>query len=148
VNALISARAQFSEVSKTLSSELSLGPRGPWIIGLLGKSSMSPLALSGYFSVGRSLITAELNRLADAGLINQEKCSRDGRRILLSLTPSGNQLYARLGIELERVLAGRLAGYTREEILLCAKLLADFAKNDVELRSVDAPALALLDRKL
>jgi hypothetical protein len=76
------------------------------------------------------IITAELTKLAESGLIEQVKHEADGRRITLSLTPDGLKVYKRLGEDLSSFLAKRLAGYSRGEILLCARLLTDFSKEE------------------
>src|ERR1700722_10566077 len=56
-----------------VTEQYSLGPRGAWIVRLVGRSDMSPLDLTNVFRVGRSLITAELVRLTQAKLITYEK---------------------------------------------------------------------------
>lgn len=127
-NALVAARGQFTLATKTLCAEFGLAPRGPWIIGIVGKQPIAPNELADFFSVGRSLITAELAKLVDAGLVLQKKDEADGRRTILSLTPKGRQVYDRLGDELHAFMAQRLSGYSREDIMLCARLLSDFAK--------------------
>lgn len=127
-HALTSARGQFTHATKALCIEFSLGPRGPWIIGLIGRSPIAPHQLATFYNVGRSLITAELNKLAEAGLILQTRDSADGRRVTLSLTAAGQQIYKRLGKDLDAFLSERLMGYSREEVMLCTRLLADFSK--------------------
>jgi DNA-binding MarR family transcriptional regulator len=127
---LSAARGQFSLATKAMCAEFGLAPRGPWIIGVLGKTPMAPHLLAEIFSVGRSLITAELVKLAEAGLILQERNEADGRRVTLSLTPLGRKAYDRLGTEMGSFLADRLSGYSRDEVMLCARLLSDFAKGN------------------
>ncbi len=129
-NALASSRGQFANVTKSICEDYRLGPRGPWIVGLVGRSPLSPLALSTWFNCGRSLITAELARLSEAGLINQTRSEEDGRRILLTLTAKGETVHDRLGVELASLLSNRLSGYSHDQIMLCAQMLADFAKQD------------------
>lgn len=128
--ALSAARGQFGMATKAMCAEFGLAPRGPWIIGVLGKTPMAPHLLAEIFSVGRSLITAELVKLTDAGLIRQEKDEADGRRVTLFLTPLGRKAYDRLGTDMGSFLSTRLSGYSRDEIMLCARLLSDFAKGE------------------
>jgi DNA-binding MarR family transcriptional regulator len=78
------------------------------------------------FQIGRSLITAELTRLSDAGLIDYRQCVSDGRRIELTLTPLGQSVQRRVKDELAKLVTRRFASYTREEALLCARMLHDF----------------------
>lgn len=109
-----------------ISDEYSLGPRGPWIAILIATGQIYPLDLAKLFRVGRSLITAELTRLADAGLIQYEQNEQDGRRTNLKLTARGNTVQERVKRQLSKLILQRLAGYRREDILLCARLLRDF----------------------
>jgi len=127
-HSLAAARDQFGHGVKSITAQYGLGPRGPWIIGIVGRMSVSPHQLADFFSVGRSLITAELVKLAEGGLIEQVKDQLDGRRSTIKLTVRGKQAYAHLQEELNAFLAERLTGYTPEEIRLCAQLLADFSK--------------------
>ena len=109
-----------------ITDEYSLGPRGAWIAILIPTGQIYPLDLARQFRVGRSLITAELTRLAAAGLIEYEQNAQDGRRMKLKLTSLGNTVQRRVKDELSKLVLRRLAGYTREEALLCARLLHDF----------------------
>jgi len=126
-HSLAAARDQFSHAAKAVTERFGLGPRGPWIIGIVGRMEVSPHQLADFFSVGRSLITAELNKLSDAGLILQIRDERDGRRSTITLTDLGKAAFLQLGQDLEVFLTERLRGYTPEEIRLCARLLADFS---------------------
>ena len=111
---------------KDISDEYSLGPRGPWITVLIATGQIYPLDLAKLFRVGRSLITAELTRLAAAGLVEFEQNEQDGRRTELKLTRLGNAVQRRVRDELSKLMLRRLAAYTREELLLCARILHDF----------------------
>ena len=111
---------------KDINDEYSLGPRGAWMTVLIATGQTYPLDLARLFRVGRSLITAELTRLARAGLIEFEQDARDGRRTELKLTAAGNTVQRRVKDELSKLMLRRLAGYTREELLLCARMLHDF----------------------
>jgi DNA-binding MarR family transcriptional regulator len=85
-----------------------------------------PLDLARVFKVGRSLITSELTRLSDAGLITSDQSTTEGRRVQLKLTAAGSGVQRRVKRELSRLVFERLGGYTREEILLCARMMRDF----------------------
>ncbi len=126
--ALTAARGKFTEATKGLAQEFGLGPRGPWILGIIGRGPVSPHELADAYGVGRSLITAELTRLAEAGLIIQGRDPADGRRATLALTEAGEAVRHRLGEALENLLETRLKSYSRDEIMRCAALLGDFAR--------------------
>ena len=128
--ALASARDQFGQVTKELSREYGIGPRGPWMVGLIGREPASPHQLATFYGIGRSLVTAELKQLQDAGLIIYTKSESDGRKVELSLTAFGNQLRDRLTEGLERQMRERLAGYSKQAVMACAQLLSEFARGN------------------
>jgi DNA-binding MarR family transcriptional regulator len=128
--ALAVAPKQWRAGALMVRERYSLGPRGPWIIGLIAsEDSCTPSDLTAVFQCGRSLITAELNRLADAGLIATRKSDEDGRQVRLSLTAEGQQVRQEVGEALVTLINERLAGYSREDVLFCARLLSDFARS-------------------
>ena len=108
-----------------VTEQYSLGPRGAWIVRLVGRSEMSPLDLTNVFRVGRSLITAELVRLTQAKLITYEKSAADGRRVELALTPLGRTVERRIKDSLSKLVSERLSAYSRDEIMLCGRMLRD-----------------------
>lgn len=122
--------------TQAITQEYSLGPRGAWMVLLISTGEVYPLDLTKIFQVGRSLITAELNRLVDAGLITYQQSTQDGRRVQLALTPVGQKVLERVKADTAKLVLDRLKAYSREEILLCAKLLRDFRLPD----TADAPA--------
>lgn len=122
--------------TQAITQEYSLGPRGAWMVLLISTGEVYPLDLTKIFQVGRSLITAELNRLIDAGLINYQQSTQDGRRVRLALTPLGEKICERVKTDTAKLVLERLRAYTREEVLLCARLLRDFRLPD----TADQPA--------
>jgi len=131
--AIAIASRQWRSAGKALREEYALGPHGPWIIGLIASSQiLYPSDLTHVLRCGRSLISAELNKLSEAGLINCRKSEGDGRQIELTLTPLGMAANARLAESLSDMLDEHLAGYSRADILYCAKLLRDFAGSTPE----------------
>src|ERR1700740_2821222 len=127
-NSLSAARQRFGHVTGALSREYSIGPRGPWIVGLIGRKPLSPHELAHFFTIGRSLVTAELGQLQEAGLINYVKSATDGRRVELSLTPLGHEVRTKLSHELSTLLQTRLAGHSKTDIMTAARILSDFAE--------------------
>lgn len=129
---------------QSINDEFSLGPRGAWIVRIVSRGDVFPLDLTKLFHIGRSLITAELNRLADASLITYKKSENDGRRVELALTPLGEQVNLRVKQELTKLITQRLSSYTREEVLLCARMLRDFrvaASNSIEMNNGKSSAI-------
>lgn len=121
------APRQLAKVREEITEQFDLGPRGAWILGMIGVGIDSPSRLADALRIGRSLATTELNRLSDAGLIEAQRGHGDGRRSQLRLTASGLEANERLGRALTTFVNTRLAGYTREELMLCARILRDFA---------------------
>ena len=121
------APRQLAKAREAITEQFDLGPRGAWILGMIGVGIDSPSRLADALRIGRSLATTELNRLSDAGLIEAQRGAGDGRRSQLLLTASGREANERLGLALTAFVNTRLGGYTREELLLCARILRDFA---------------------
>ena len=113
--------------TQSITEQYSLGPRGAWITQLISLGEVVfPLDLTKFFQIGRSLITAELTRLSDAGLIAYRKSDKDGRRVELTLTPLGEKVQRRVKAELANLVTRQLASYTREQALLFGRMLHDF----------------------
>lgn len=117
-------------MTKELSRKYGIGPRGPWMVGLIGREPASPHQLATFYGIGRSLVTAELRQLQDAGLITYTKSQTDGRKVQLSLTPLGSQLRDELTNGLAQLMVERLDGYSNEAVMGCAQLLSDFARGN------------------
>jgi DNA-binding MarR family transcriptional regulator len=104
-----------------------LGPRGAWILNVISHGVAYPLELANVFCVGRSLITAELSRLSDAGLIDAKPGRNDRRKTELTLTPLGKAASEEIRAELSAVIRRRLAGYSADEAKLAAEMLRALA---------------------
>ena len=112
-----------------VTAQYALGPRGAWITVLISTGVTYPLEIANVFNVGRSLITAELTRLTDAGLITATE-GTDRRRTKLSLTPAGEAACKAVRKGLSKLVMTCFANYSREEVLLCTKMLHDFRADD------------------
>lgn len=115
--------------TEKVTQDYSLGPRGAWIIGLVAHGVQFHADLAKHFRVGRSLMTCEINRLIDAGLIVRRYHNRDRRYYELELTESGREAHRQINDALAEMLSERLAGYTNQEIFLCMRMLRDFGKH-------------------
>lgn len=116
-----------------VTERYSLGPRGAWIVNVISHGIAYPLELASIFGVGRSLITAELSRLTEAGLIDARPGRDDRRRIELTLTPLGHKASTEIREELAAIIRRRLAGFDGHDTRLAAEVLRALS------REPDAP---------
>jgi DNA-binding MarR family transcriptional regulator len=123
---LVAASRPLRLATQSITDQYSLGPRGAWMVHVISRGGIYPLDLTHIFEIGRSLITAELNRLAEAKLISYTQSKSDGRRIELRLTALGERVNRRVKTALIQLVTQRLAGYTREQVQLCTQMLRDF----------------------
>lgn len=114
-------RAAASEVTRRYG----LGPRGAFILSLIQGGVVFPHELAEALKTGRSLITAELARLSEAGLISSRPGATDRRRTELSLTAEGASACEEVRGAMLRILARNLSGYTPEQIRLFGHMLHD-----------------------
>jgi DNA-binding MarR family transcriptional regulator len=124
---LVIAPRPMRTATRSITAEYSLGPRGAWIAVLISIGEVVfPLDLTRFFQIGRSLITAELTRLSNAGLITYQRNAGDGRRVELKLTRLGQTVQRRVKADLAKLVTRRLAAYTHEQALLFGCMLHDF----------------------
>lgn len=145
---ITAAARQWRAAARKIGDEYSLGPRGPWILGLIASGrAQLPSDLSNFFKCSKGLITAELAKLTDAGLVIRQTSGEDGRRVELSLTPIGENAVYRLANLLIELMQDRMANYSREELLLCARMLCDFGETGYwqGSRTPDSTAVAQSD---
>jgi DNA-binding MarR family transcriptional regulator len=121
------APRQLATARDAVTSEFDLGPRGAWMLGMIEVGIDSPSKLADALRIGRSLATTEINRLSDAGLIEARRGAGDGRRSELTLTPRGRKANDRLRRALAALIGERLGHYSRDELMLCARILLDLS---------------------
>ena len=72
--------------------------------------------LSEVFQVGKSSITAMINRLVDRGFVDRNANPHDRRQIDLSLTESGKTIYLEAEAKLNNILIELFVHFSDEEI--------------------------------
>ena len=128
LNAITTAPRQWRAATMAIRDEFSLKPRGPWILSLISSGRVVfPSDLAKIFACSPGLITGELTRLIDAGLVATRKHEPDGRQLELRVTPLGETVNKRIGKALVAMLQDRLVGYSKDEVMFAARLLRDFA---------------------
>ena len=125
-NAIGLAPRQLVVAREAVTARHDLGPRGAWILGLIERGVNSPTALTRIMCIGRSLTTAEIARLTEAGLVEGRQSAADGRRVDLVLTAEGERAADELRAALADHVKARLAGFTREQVRDCTALLQAF----------------------
>jgi DNA-binding MarR family transcriptional regulator len=108
-----------------VTERYNLGPRGTWVLNLVAIGLNHPHELAEMLRIGRSLVSAELARLTEAGLIVARQGTRDRRRSELALTPSGEEALNEVRDELARLVTESLGHYSPQELRLCGRILAD-----------------------
>lgn len=124
---LVFAQRPVDAAARETADQYDLGPRGCFILSLLKRGIRYPKDIATVLQVGRSLISSELARLTDAGLIAAAP-GEDRRRSELSLTPLGEEVQAAIRSRLVRHLETSLAEYSAEETLLFAKMLREVGR--------------------
>lgn len=115
-----------SQAHAEVTERYDLGPRGAWILGLANRGINSPSKLTEILRIQRSLITLELAKLTEAGLILTERNRSDGRRLVVKLTAKGRRVCTELEQAIDSFVLNRVPGYSREELLLVLSVLRDF----------------------
>lgn len=123
IDGLAFAQAPLREATDTVTRKYNLGPRGAFILRLLANGLLYPLDLANALCCGRSLITAELARLTDAGLVFARPGENDRRRSELRLTQLGQTETEKLRQEIRRVVSANLAAFTPDDVRKFAVML-------------------------
>lgn len=111
--------------TKPVTRQYCLGPRGAFMLNLISGGARYPLDLAQALKCGRSLITAELARLTEAGLVTSTTGETDKRRTALTLTPLGEAACKKVRSEMERLVKRNLAAYSSDEVRLFSRMLRD-----------------------
>lgn len=113
------------QATRDITERYSLGPRGGWMLNLIGAGVFHPHELSDVLKIGRSLVSAELTRLTEAGLVTSTTGKADKRRSELKLTALGQAALDEIRSELFRSLTFALKDYTPGQVRLLTKMLHD-----------------------
>ena len=125
VEGLAYGQRPLKAATSQVTRQYDLGPRGAYILSLISGGKCYPLELSEALKAGRSLITAELIRLTNAGLVNSQADSDDRRRSQLELTELGRDACQQVRSEMARIVRRNLAAYSADEVRLLISMLRD-----------------------
>ena len=125
LESLAFAQRPLRAATRRITRQYDLGPRGAFILSLISGGKIYPLDLSDMLKAGRSLITAELTRLTEAGLVTATPGRHDRRRSELALTKLGHKACQQVRDEMARIVRRNLAGYSAEEFRLFSRMLRE-----------------------
>lgn len=108
---------------RDVRKKLGLGRRGPFILNLVSEGCEYPNELATKFRTSRSLITADLNRLIEAGLLTSAPAETDKRRTRLQLTEAGRIVCGNVRREMARIVTRNLVAYSDDETRLFMEML-------------------------
>lgn len=111
--------------AREVTERFGLGPRGAFILSLISSGICYPLDLATALKIGRSLVTAELDKLRDAGLVTATPGAEDRRRSRLALTPAGEAACEEVRSTMQRIVTRNLAAYSPDEVRLFIRMLRD-----------------------
>jgi DNA-binding MarR family transcriptional regulator len=87
------------------------------------EQGMTVKELIEFLLLSRQNLTAVLNRLERAGLIERTRAAEDGRARRIRVTERGSQTWARMLVKIEAYYDAALDGFTTEECLMLFRLL-------------------------
>jgi DNA-binding MarR family transcriptional regulator len=125
VHGMAFASGPLHAATKGVTERHDLGPRGTWVLNLVSIGLNHPHELAEILRIGRSLVSAELARLVDAGLIVSRQGAPDRRRSELALTSAGEEALQEVRGALARLVTDSLSHYRPEELRLCGRILSD-----------------------
>ncbi|MBW8753706.1 MAG: winged helix DNA-binding protein [Sphingomonadales bacterium] len=129
VHGMAMASGPVQHATDSVTSRHDLGPRGTSIINLIAIGIKHPHELAEIMQIGRSLVSAELARLTEAGLIVSRQGEQDRRRSELTLTPVGEAVLDEIRFALSRLVTESLGHYRPEELRLCSRILSDIQES-------------------
>ena len=125
VEGLAFAGRPIRHAAGSVTRRFGLGPRGAFILSLVSGGVAYPNELALALRTGRSLITAELTRLTEAGLVEATPGETDRRRSRLSLTPAGEAACEEVRNAMRGFVTRNLAAYSADEVRLFIRMLRD-----------------------
>jgi DNA-binding MarR family transcriptional regulator len=132
VEGLAYAQRPIFAAVRGITKELGLGPRGAFILNLVSDGVEFPNELATKIRASRSLITADLNRLIHAGLIDSTTDADDKRMTRLKLTDAGLKICSGIRDEMARIVTRNLSGYSAAELRLFSEMLQSVRRLEPE----------------
>jgi len=100
-----------------------IGPRGIWILSWISEGQGNPGAIARAMILPPSVISGDLNRLVECGLVVRQRAAADARRLDYSLTQAGQALLAQAHARYVEILADKFAKYPAEQVDALLRML-------------------------
>lgn len=96
------------------------------VVSAIHKSpGLTQVELGRALGMDKTTLTAELDRLERAGLVERSVDPRDRRARVLGLTAAGEEVRRAVAVDAERAEAAALAAFSREEIATLRRILVE-----------------------
>lgn len=106
-----------------VTERYALGTRGTIVLGLISRGIHYPAEISLVLDVGRSLISHEITRLMNAGLIERHIQQNDRRRSRLTLTEAGKCANRAVRGDMVQIVKASLSSFTNSDVRALARML-------------------------
>jgi DNA-binding MarR family transcriptional regulator len=123
IEGLVIAQRPLRAAAQKVVQEYGLAQQGPFILSLIQGGIVYPLELSTTLRVSRSLITKEIAKLNDAGLVESVQDNGDKRRTRLALTENGMRVCEDVRRTIIVDIKQKLAGFSELQIVQFVQML-------------------------
>jgi DNA-binding MarR family transcriptional regulator len=123
IEGLAYASRPIFEGAREVTERYELGPRGAFMLNLIQEGICFPDKLAEKLKTLPSLITSDLTRLKEAGLVTAAPSPQDRRRSQLALTEAGELVCNKLRGNIARIVSDNLADYSSEQQRLFSDML-------------------------
>jgi DNA-binding MarR family transcriptional regulator len=109
------------------SQEHGLGPRGIWMLSWISEGHGFPGYIAKAMKLPPSVVSGDLRRLVEAGLVVSERSGEDARRLRYTLTPPGAALLSQAHGLYVAALEGKIASYPAKDMRTMLRLLYELS---------------------
>jgi DNA-binding MarR family transcriptional regulator len=117
----------FNVIHSRYAQSHGLGIRGIWTLSAISEGHASPGEIARLMMLPPSVVSGDLNRLIDAGLIERRRDDSDGRRLVYTLTEAGRVLLSDAHAVYVDVLGGKIGSYPPGEIERLLRMLYEIS---------------------
>lgn len=126
IEGLVFAARPIRAAAQKVAQKHGISHQSAYILSLLQGGLIYPVELASTLQVSRSLITKEITRLQEAGMITAEQDAKDKRRTILALTAVGESICGEVRAAMARDVQVKVGRYSAGQIKLFGEMLRDF----------------------